>query len=303
MNISRTIATLVATSTLAFAAVPAVAAPTMPSDQTLYTVEYPSGDGFARLGSIGADGVVTPIGDANYDVNEVRDADYDWDHKVAYVLAVDYGQCDLWTVDLETGAFTHAWEALDAAGESMAWCDAVMVAGPNSSQIWVSGQDANEDPTNTVYSRETGLFIETTEETVEWRSMDYFEDDDIYTYFLSDEDVEGGFFYNGVNDTTVSTGIYDNLHSISYDKNGVLWFTDWNDEVSVGTISATTGDTNVLTSDLRYANGDQWGTDAIFWAHGDSQLAETGVDVSGIALAGFTLAAAGFVAIRRRTVR
>jgi LPXTG-motif cell wall-anchored protein len=275
----------------------------MPSDQTLYTIEYPSGGSFARLGSIGADGVVTPIGDADYDVNEVRDADYDWDHNVAYVLDVQEGQCDIWTVDLDTGVFTHAWEVLDAAGESMAWCDAMMVAGPNSSQIWVSGSDSNGDDTNTVYARETGLFIETTEETVEWQSMDYFEDDDVYTFFLSNEDVAGNYFYNAVNDNAVSTGIYDNIHSISYDRNGVLWFTDWNDVVSVGTISATTGNANVLTSNLRYANGDQWGTDAIFWAHGDSQLAETGVNATGIAFAGFALAAAGFVAIRRRTVR
>lgn len=304
MKKNHIIATLAAATTFAFAGTPALATPTMPAGETLYTIQYAQGiDTFALLGSVDADGIVTPIGEQNSLVNEVRDADFDWAHNVAYVLGVDEGQCVVWSVNLDTGAFTNLWEVLDASGESMTWCDSLMVAGSDASEIWVSGTDNNNNVTNTIYNRETGAFIETTAENDVWQSMEYFESDNVTTYFFdSDENDDGGRFYNAVNDTPVWTTGYNNIHSLSYTENGELWFTNWADTITVGRISATTGEVDLLTDNLRYANGDPWGTDAIFWARSESDgLADTGFEFSGISLTGAMLITLGaVVAIRRR---
>lgn len=313
MKKPRLVASLVAAATFAFVASPALATPTMPDGESLYTVLWPQDQGNAVLGKIGSDGIATPIGTGDADVYNIRDADYDWVHNLAYVVADSYasdGTCDIWTVDLVTGEYTFAWAVYDSNGENMTFCDALMIGGVDNSEIWISGTDHNDAVANLIYNRTTGAYIEPTAETDLWQAMDYDDVNNRTTYYFNGDDA-GGRFYNALDSNAVWLSGYDNMHSISYTQEGQLWFIDWNEGVEIGQVDPTTGVVDLLTNDLRFENGDQWGTDAIFWGPSDptasqsgAGLASTGVDASGIALGGIALMALGaVVAIRRRATR
>jgi hypothetical protein len=193
----------------------------------------------------------------------------------------------------------------------MYFCDALMVSGVDSSEIWVSGQDNSSNPETFIYDRITGDYLDVTPDNSMWQAMDQYAADNVTTYYYNDDDA-GGRFYNALDSNAVWISGYDNMQSISYTQEGDLWYINWNELVEIGQVDPATGTVDVLTDDLTIANGDQWGTDAIFWAPSISEasqsgaggLASTGVDATGIALGGFGLMALGaVVVIRRRATR
>jgi LPXTG-motif cell wall-anchored protein len=183
-------------------------------------------------------------------------------------------------------------------------CDSLTV---KDSELFIGGDlfDSSLQSYLWTYNSVTGARTGTTLEDVTYQSAEAntVSGDDVAYY---GDDFGSGHIMDGFGGAELSTTSFDNIHSLSYPSDySALWFTNWTEgALTIGTIDPDTGNTDILTNNLRFANGDQWGTDAIFFGptmdRGTDALASTGIDASTIAIAGLGLATAGAVIARRR---